>query len=67
MRNTLNAELEKGGLAGYSIIGPAPAFAHRLRGKYRWQLTVRGPEPSTLLRRMTFPAGWSIDIDPVGI
>jgi primosomal protein N' (replication factor Y) (superfamily II helicase) len=55
------------GLADVSLIGPAPAFLHRLRGKYRWQLLVRAADPAAFLFGFNFGRGWSIDIDPYGL
>ena len=67
MRNSLLTERDARGLAEISLIGPAPAFMHRLRGKYRWQLIVRAADPANFLRNIKFPRGWVIDIDPVGL
>jgi primosomal protein N' (replication factor Y) (superfamily II helicase) len=67
MRNSLLTERDSRGLADISLIGPAPAFMHRLRGKYRWQLIVRGADPASFLRDVKFSRGWVIDIDPVGL
>lgn len=50
-----------------SLIGPVPAFIHRVRGKYRWQLIIRGYNPASLLSGIILAAGWTIDVDPVGI
>ena len=50
------------------LVGPAPAFLERLRGRYRWQLILRSPDPRPLLRGLThddLPRGWSVDVDPV--
>jgi primosomal protein N' (replication factor Y) len=66
MRKGLLAEIESRGLAGYSLIGPAPAFIHRLRGRFRWQLILRAGDPAILLKDVRFPTGWILDIDPVG-
>jgi primosomal protein N' (replication factor Y) (superfamily II helicase) len=66
MRNSLLAEIEEKGLAGYSLIGPAPAFYHRLRGRFHWQLILRAADPTVLLKDVRFPMGWTLDIDPVG-
>ncbi|MCK4315561.1 MAG: hypothetical protein KAX24_07300, partial [Anaerolineae bacterium] len=30
--------------ASFNIIGPVPAFAIRARGRYRWQLFLRGTD-----------------------
>src|SRR5260370_17127221 len=34
--------LLKEGVDGIRVMGPAPAFIHRLRGEYRWQVTLQG-------------------------
>jgi primosomal protein N' (replication factor Y) (superfamily II helicase) len=50
------------------LVGPAPAFLERLRGRYRWQVILRSPNPPDVLRLLTrddLPAGWSVDVDPV--
>jgi len=36
-----------------------------VRGKYRWQIIVRGNDPHILLRDIPLPLGWRIDVDPV--
>jgi len=51
----------------FNIIGPVPAFAFRARGRYRWQLFLRGPDSTRMLSRLTLPRGWTIDVDPVGM
>ncbi len=55
------------GFGGIDIIGPAPAFIHRLRGRFRWQLILRGYELSAFLSPVSFPHGWVIDIDPMAL
>jgi primosomal protein N' (replication factor Y) (superfamily II helicase) len=52
---------------GIDILGPAPAFIHRLRGNYRWQLVLRGSRPAALLRGLALSRNWTIDVDPVGL
>jgi primosomal protein N' (replication factor Y) len=53
------------GLYGVEVIGPTPPYFARQRGKWRWQLLVRGGEPLTLLRDLRWPLGWRVDVDPV--
>ncbi|MDD4876713.1 MAG: primosomal protein N' [Dehalococcoidales bacterium] len=67
MRCLIIEERDSQGIANLNIIGPAPAFIHRRRGRFRWQLILRGEEPSALLSKMLFPRGWTIDIDPVNL
>jgi len=54
-------------MADFNIIGPVPTFAFRARGKYRWQLFLRGPDSSRVLSQLALPRGWTIDVDPVGM
>ena len=49
------------------IIGPVPTFAFRARGRYRWQLFLRGPDSTRVLSQLTLPQGWTIDVDPIGM
>jgi primosomal protein N' (replication factor Y) len=67
MRRLLIGERDSRGIDGMSFIGPAPAFIHRLRGRFRWQLIVRGSDPSVFLSEIPIPRGWTVDIDPVGL
>jgi primosomal protein N' (replication factor Y) len=65
MRARLIEERDAKGIADLSLIGPAPAFIHRLRGRFRWQIILRGTELSAFLFQIPFPQGWIINIDPV--
>ena len=53
---------------GYSdveCLGPMPAYPARVRGHYRWRIVLRGPDPRTLLDKVTIPRDWLVDIDPI--
>jgi len=65
MRAQLIEEKDAKGIADLSLIGPSPAFIHRLRGRFRWQIILRGTELSTFLSPIPLPQGWTVDIDPV--
>jgi primosomal protein N' (replication factor Y) len=67
MKRRLTQEIDAQGIAGIELIGPAPAFIHRLRGRFRWQLILRGSDLSAFLSKITFPQGWTVDIDPLGL
>ncbi len=67
MKRFLEQEIAAKGVGGIELIGPAPAFIHRLRGRYRWQLILRGRELSAFLYPLPLPPGWAVDIDPVGL
>jgi len=55
------------GLPTTDLIGPAPAFFARVRGRYRWQILLRSVAPADLLRPLDIPPGWIVDIDPSNI
>jgi primosomal protein N' (replication factor Y) len=67
MKRLLSEERDARGVANLSLIGPAPAFISRLRGRFRWQLILRGSEPSAFLSSIPIPQGWIVDVDPVGL
>ena len=50
-----------------SLIGPAPCFLSRIQGRYRWQIVIRAPDPTQLLRDVALPRGWHIDVDPINL
>ncbi len=67
MKQTLMELSKEKGVGGIDIIGPAPAFIHRRRGRYRWQMVLRGTDLSAFLAPVILPRGWMADIDPVGL
>jgi len=67
VKRMLAQEIDSRGIAGVELIGPAPAFIHRLRGRFRWQLILRGSDLPEFLSGITFPPGWAVDIDPLGL
>jgi len=67
MARLLQSERDSQGIASLDVTGPTPAFTPRIRGRYRWQVTVRGPDPMPVVCRIPFPQGWVVDVDPVGI
>jgi primosomal protein N' (replication factor Y) len=52
------------GIGGIRVMGPSPAFIHRLRGEYRWQVTLKGDDLSRARQLAPRGKGWSYDIDP---
>jgi len=50
-----------------AVIGPAPGYPARLRGKYRWHVVLRSPDPAGFLSQVELTAGWVVDIDPVSV
>jgi primosomal protein N' (replication factor Y) len=67
MKDLLIEERDARGIGDISVLGPAPAYFQRRRGRFRWQLILRGSELSAFLSPVPFPQGWTIDIDPVSL
>ena len=51
------------GVGPVKVIGPAPCFFDRLNGLYRWQIVLRGDDPTRLLRGRSL-VDWRIEVDP---
>ena len=61
------ATSRRSGLPGVEVLGPAPPHIPKWHGRYRWQLTVRSPEPEELLGTLQLGEGWMMDIDPASL
>ena len=60
------------GLGEVDVIGPAPAYPPRVRGRYRWHLVLRVPvgapvDLPALLASLAPLPGWRVDVDPVSL
>lgn len=67
LRAALEAERAAQDRPEVDIIGPSPAYIRRLRGRFRWQLLLRGDDPEALMRGFDLPPGWTVDVDPVSL
>lgn len=48
-----------------TVIGPTPAFYERLRGLYRWQITVKSSSRKELQKiTNSIPKNWYVELDP---
>ncbi|NPV08009.1 MAG: primosomal protein N' [Anaerolineae bacterium] len=61
----LTRRIRREGLPNLEVIGPAPCFYSRLRGRYRWHVLLRGEGAQDLLRHEPPPPGWRVDVDPL--
>jgi primosomal protein N' (replication factor Y) len=67
LATTLRDALARRALPTTDLIGPTPPFFARLRGRYRWQILLRHPDPAEFLRAVQIPPGWRVDVDPVSV
>lgn len=58
------AGLLKDGIEGIRVMGPSPAFIHRLRAEYRWQVTLKGDGLERARHLAPKGKDWSYDVDP---
>jgi primosomal protein N' (replication factor Y) len=63
MAQTLRARIVEQERLETSLIGPVPCFFAKARGRYRWQIVLRGPQPAAMIDVPT-PDGWQVDVDP---
>jgi primosomal protein N' (replication factor Y) len=49
------------------LIGPSAMFFQRVRGRFRWHIILRGPDPTAPLAGVPLPRGWTVDVEPVGL
>ncbi len=60
----LRQRMRREGFRATQMIGPAPCFFAREAGLYRWQIILRGPDPTGLVRGLRLPDGWDVEVDP---
>lgn len=66
MASRLKSRLEAEGRIQTTLVGPVPCFFTKLRGEYRWQIVLRGPDPVEALQGQRFD-GWRVEVDPVSL
>ena len=49
-----------------TLVGPVPCFFSKLRGEYRWQIVLRGPNPVDILQGQRFDS-WRVEVDPTSL
>ncbi len=67
MAHQLKESIANKGLPGFEVMGPAPPHIPKWHGRYRWQISLRAPDPVELLRDINLPEGWVLDIDPASL
>jgi primosomal protein N' (replication factor Y) (superfamily II helicase) len=64
LATSLRSLLAEGNAGSGEVVGPVPCRLPRLRGRWRWQILLRSPQPSALLNCIDLPDGLSVDVDP---
>ena len=63
----LHERLNRGHYGDTALIGPTPCFFGRINRLYRWQILLRGPDPSPVLAGLDFGPRAYVDVDPVDV
>ncbi|MBI9045763.1 MAG: primosomal protein N' [Anaerolineaceae bacterium] len=63
MADQLKHWIQEKDMTATDMIGPVPCFFQRVRGEYRWQIILRGPNPASLLKGVSLEP-WRIEVDP---
>ncbi|HSL43068.1 MAG TPA: primosomal protein N' [Anaerolineales bacterium] len=53
-----------------TMIGPVPSFFAKMGGYYRWQIVLRGPDPTFVLREdpvARWLVDWRVEVDPISL
>lgn len=67
MAQRLRNEISIKGLSEIKLIGPAPTYIQRVRGRYRWHLIIQGARPEQILDNIALGNTWTIDVNPVSL
>ncbi|MBI2846333.1 MAG: primosomal protein N' [Chloroflexi bacterium] len=67
LRGALEERVSSKGITDVGILGPSPAYMQKVRGRFRWHIILRSPDPSPILEDLRLPRGWTLDMDPVSL
>lgn len=56
--------IREGNHSATQITGPAPCFFARIRGEFRWQIILRGPDPTKIIGERLRGPEWRIEVNP---
>jgi primosomal protein N' (replication factor Y) len=63
--------LDAGDFRSTEMIGPVPCFFGKIKGYYRWQILLRGPDPLQVItsspHAQTVLGDWRVEVDPLNL
>ena len=67
LADSIRIERDKARFSNIEILGPTPGYPSRMRGKFRWNIVLKGPELQKFFSTIDISQGWVVDVDPVSI
>ncbi len=52
------------GYRATKLVGPVPPYFRKIRGEYRWQILLKGPNPLNLVRDHPPDSDWIVEVNP---
>ena len=62
--SALEGWIKTEGYRATHLVGPVPAYFSRIRGEYRWQILLKGPNPLDLVRGHPPGSEWIVEVNP---
>jgi len=66
MAENIKHWIKAGSFSQTEIIGPVPCFFHKIGGEFRWQIIIRGPKPTDVIRPNDLGEA-IITVDPISL
>lgn len=63
----LEGWIKNEGYRSTRLVGPTPPYFAKIRGEYRWQLLVKGPDPVKLVQAHPPGPEWIIEVNPPAV
>ena len=60
----LQGWIDSEGFRSTRLVGPTPAYFSKIRGAWRWQILVKGPNPLALVQNHPPGPEWIVEVDP---
>jgi primosomal protein N' (replication factor Y) len=60
----LEGWIKREGYHATQLVGPTPPYFAKIRGEFRWQLLIKGPEPTKVVRNHPPGSDWIIEVNP---
>ena len=67
LSDLIRIQRDKAGFSNIEILGPTPGYPSKIRGRFKWNVVLKGPELRNFFSTIDIPQGWVVDVDPISI